>query len=146
MKIHMYARQIAVLCTMFLHLHYILHYTRTLIMAKDTMFSTNRWRHTYKYLEKTEESVFRNGMTSTNVYQMSINSKDIKTWKLYFLSASSTIPEWSLQMTQDFLYHSGKKARLVHIIVASEFGNFKLLCNLLQWQILFTPFETSIIP
>lgn len=35
-------KTIAVLCTMFLHLHYILHYTRTLIMAKDTMFSTNR--------------------------------------------------------------------------------------------------------
>lgn len=30
---------IAILCTMFLHLHYILHYTRTLIMAKDNVFN-----------------------------------------------------------------------------------------------------------
>jgi len=42
-------------------------------------------------------------------------------------------------MTQNFLYHSGKRARFVHIIVASEFGNFKLSWNLLQRQILFTP-------
>jgi len=70
---------IADLCTMFLHLNYILHYARTLIMAKDTMFATNRRGYTYKYLEQKEERVFRNGITSTNVYQMSINSKDINT-------------------------------------------------------------------
>jgi len=42
---------IAVLCTVFFHLHYILHYTRTLIMAKDTMFSTNTGGYIYKYPE-----------------------------------------------------------------------------------------------
>jgi len=35
-------------------------------------------------------------------------------------------------MTQHFLYHSGKRAKFVHITAASEFGNFKLLCYLLQ--------------